>query len=154
MKKWQWSFFILYVLSCIVFSCQGTLRKCTTVYYKQLWSTKRAFFFFSLSLVDWYGLGSEGENFPEFRRGDRSYEWTAGSPEVGTGSQPHSHHRVDRPRSGSGSIVRHRRRSGRRIHAVQAAAAAPPAAWYLDSEGVKTVGAHGRGSLPCHTINL
>lgn len=110
--------------------------------------------FLNPSLTDRYGLGSEGKDLPELRWRDRPHERTAGRPEVGPGSQPHGHRRVGRPGPGGGGVLRHRRGRGRGVHAVQAPAAAAPAAGHLDGEGVEAVGARGRGSLPGHAVNL
>lgn len=78
----------------------------------------------------------------------------AGGAEVGPGAQPHGHRRLDRPSAGGGGIVRDHGGRGCRVHAVQAPAAAPPAARRLDGASVEAVAACGRGPLPCSAADL
>lgn len=99
-------------------------------------------YFFSLSVchrplrADWHGLGPQGEDLPQLRRRHRTAVRAASGAEVGAGAQPHGHHCLDRPGTGGGGVVRDHSGRGRRVHAVQAAAAASPAARRLDGAGV------------------
>lgn len=105
-------------------------------------------------LTDRHWLGSQRENLPQLWRCDRPFKWTFGGPEVGTWSEPHGHHRLDRPCSGGGSVLWHHCGCGCRVHAVQTSTTAASTTWHLDRTRVETVGAGGGGSIPCHAVNI
>lgn len=104
--------------------------------------------------ADRHRVGPQGEDLPQLRRRHRPAVRAAGGAEVGPRAQPHGHHRVDRPGAGGGGVLRDHGGRGRRVHAVQAAAAAPPAARRLDGAGVEAVAARGRGPLPRRAADL